>query len=104
MDRAERLTTIERMLLRNSAGLRAVEIAKACGVDRRTIYRDLSMLDKTGVPISQQGGKFYINREYYSANIRLNFNEAVALFVSARMLSRHAEQQNPQDEHHQICA
>lgn len=95
MNRAERLTMIERMLLRNSAGLRAVEIAKACGVDRRTIYRDLSMLDKVGVPISQQDGKFCINREYYSANIRLNFNEAVALFVSARMFSRHAEQQNP---------
>lgn len=95
MNRAERLSMIERMLLRNSTGLRAVEIAKACGVDRRTIYRDLSMLDKIGVPISQQGGKFLINREYYSANIRLNFNEAVALFISARMLSRHAEQQNP---------
>lgn len=95
MNRAERLALIERMLLRNSAGLRAVEIAKACGVDRRTIYRDLSMLDKIGVPISQQDGKFYINREYYSANIRLNLNEAVALFISARMLSRHAEQQNP---------
>ncbi len=95
MNRAERLAMIERMLFRNSAGLRAVEIARACGVDRRTIYRDLSMLDKMGVPLAQHEGRFFINREYYSANIRLNLNEAVALFIAARALSRHAEQQNP---------
>lgn len=95
MNRAERLVIIERMLFRNSAGLRAVEIARACGVDRRTIYRDLSMLDKMGVPMAQHEGRFFINREYYSANIRLNLNEAVALFIAARALSRHAEQQNP---------
>lgn len=96
MNRAERLALIERMLFRNSSsGLRAVEIARACGVDRRTIYRDLAMLDKMGVPLTQEDGRFCINREYYSANIRLNLNEAVALFIAARMLSRHAEQQNP---------
>ncbi|MBI5671487.1 MAG: WYL domain-containing protein [Chloroflexi bacterium] len=96
MNRAERLAFIERMLFRNSStGLRAVEIARACGVDRRTIYRDLALLDKMGVPLLQEDGRFCINREYYSANIRLNLNEAVALFIAARMLSRHAEQQNP---------
>lgn len=95
MNRAERLASIERMLVRNSAGLRVVEIARACGVDRRTIYRDLSVLDKLGVPISQQDGRFFINREYYAASVRLSLNEAVALFLAARMLSRHAEQQNP---------
>jgi proteasome accessory factor B len=95
MDRAERLAMIERMLFRNGAGLRVVEIAKACGVDRRTIYRDLARLEKIGVPLSQQDGRVFINREYYAANIRLNLNEAVALFIAARILSRHAEQQNP---------
>ncbi len=95
IDRAQRLTTIERMLFRNSAGLRAVEIASACGVDRRTIYRDLAAMEKLGIPISQQDGRFFINRDYYLATVRLNFHEAVALFLAARMLARHAEQQNP---------
>jgi predicted DNA-binding transcriptional regulator YafY len=83
------------MLFRNSMGLRVVEIAKACGVDRRTIYRDLAALEQTGVPISQQEGRFFINREYYQANVRLNLNEALALFLAGRVLSRQSNQQNP---------
>jgi predicted DNA-binding transcriptional regulator YafY len=99
IDRAERLNAIERMLFRNAAGLRAVEIAAACGVDRRTVYRDLDALDKLGIPISQQDGRFFINRDYYLATVRLNFQEALALFLGARMLSRHMEQQNPHIVH-----
>lgn len=95
INRGERLSTIERMLFRNGEGLRAVEIAQACGVDRRTVYRDMAMLEKLGVPIAQEDGRFFINRDYYLATMRLNFNEAVALFVAARVLSRNAEQQNP---------
>lgn len=94
-NRTERLAKIERMLFRSSTGLRAVEIAEACGVDRRTIYRDISTLDKNGVPISQENGRFFLNREYYLANVRLNLNESVALFLSARILSRYADEQNP---------
>lgn len=95
INRGERLTAIERMLFRNGQGLRAVEIANACGVDRRTIYRDLTMLDKLGVPITQQEGRFFINRDYYLASVRLNFHEAIALFVAARVFSRNGRQQNP---------
>ncbi|MBL8161543.1 MAG: transcriptional regulator [Anaerolineae bacterium] len=95
INRGERLSAIERMLFRNSGGLRAVEIAEACGVDRRTIYRDVDMLERMGVPIAQQDGRFYINRDYYSATMRLNFNEAIALFLAVRVLARTAEQQNP---------
>lgn len=95
IDRAERLTAIERMLFRNSTGLRAVEIASACGVDRRTVYRDLAALEQLGIPIAQQDGRFFINRDYYLATVRLNFHEAVALFLAARTLARHSEQPNP---------
>jgi predicted DNA-binding transcriptional regulator YafY len=93
--RTERLAAIERMLFRSANGMRAVEIAEACGVDRRTIYRDLDMLSTIGVPIWQEAGRYGIIREQYLATVRLNFNEAVALFIAARLLSRHADQQNP---------
>jgi proteasome accessory factor B len=94
-NRSERLAKIERMLFRSTQGMRAVEIADACGVDRRTIYRDLAALEKHDVPITQENGRFLINREYYLANVRLNLNEAVALFLASRTLSRHADKQNP---------
>ncbi len=93
--RTERLAEIERMLFRSANGMRVIEIAEACGVDRRTVYRDLDLLSTIGVPIWQDGGRFGIIRDQYLATVRLNFNEAVAMFIAARLLSRHADQQNP---------
>ncbi len=95
VNRTERLAAIERMLLQSRLGLRAVEIAESCGVDRRTIYRDLSLLGESGVPVYQKDGRFYVNREYYLAPVRLSNNEAIALFLSARMFLHHTEQPNP---------
>lgn len=95
INRSERLTAIEQMLFRNVHGLRAVEIAQACGVDRRTIYRDLAILETLGVPVSQSDGRFFLNRDYYLASVRMNFNEAVALFLATRSYTRSAAQQNP---------
>ena len=65
INRGERLTAIERVLFRSGKGLRAVEIAESCGVDRRTIYRDLETLQKLGIPVTQEEGRFFLNRDYY---------------------------------------
>nr|PZN56358.1 MAG: hypothetical protein DIU68_06445 [Chloroflexota bacterium] len=95
MNRTERLATIEQLLFRSSFGLRAVEIANACGVDRRTIYRDLTLLADVGVPIHQKDGRFYIDRDNYTAPIRLTFDEAVSLFLMSRIAARLSEKHNP---------
>ncbi len=95
IDRTERLTFIERMLFDAPTGLRVVEIAHACGVDRRTIYRDLAVLTNIGLPVYQKDGRFFINLEEYLVTVRLNLNEAMALFMAIRTLSYHTEKQNP---------
>lgn len=89
VNRTERLAVVERMLFRSSLGMRAVEIAEACGVDRRTIYRDLTLLTDVGVPIQQKDGRFFIDREHYTANVRLNLDEAIALYLAARPALRY---------------
>ena len=78
-------------MFRSAAGLRAVELAEACGVDRRTVYRDLSLLNEVGVPIFQKDGRFCLEREQYLATIRLSFDETVALLLAAAM----SRQENP---------
>ncbi len=93
--KAARLRYIEHRLYNAPAGLRAIELAELCGVDRRTIYRDIQALDDAGVPIWQQNGKYGIDRNTYLATIRLNLNEAVALFFAARLLSHHSDEHNP---------
>jgi predicted DNA-binding transcriptional regulator YafY len=90
MLRTERLVAIEQLLFHSESGMRAVELAEACGVDRRTVYRDLSLLNEIGVPISQKDGRFYLNREHYVANVRLSFDELLALVLSASALLHHA--------------
>ncbi|MEP7293489.1 MAG: WYL domain-containing protein, partial [Chloroflexota bacterium] len=90
-NRTERLIKMEQLLFRNAAGLRAVELAQACDVDRRTVYRDLSLLGEVGVPIYQKDGRFCLEREQYLATIRVSFDETVALLLAASM----SQQENP---------
>ncbi len=93
--RAERLRAIEHMLYRSPDGLPVADIARRCGVHRRTVYRDIDLLSSGGVPIWQDSGRFGIERSQYLTTVRLNFNEAVALFIAARLLARHSDEHNP---------
>jgi predicted DNA-binding transcriptional regulator YafY len=95
INRTERLATIEDMLFRAKQGVRVVEIAETCGVDRRTVYRDLSLLSEFGLPVYQKDGRYYLNHEYYVATVRLNINELVALYIAARGQTYFMDQENP---------
>ncbi len=95
LNRSERLRAIERMLFLSNEGMTASEIADLCGVNRRTIYRDIDLLSAGGVPIWQDEGRFGIERTQYLTTVRLNFNEAVALYMAARLLARHSDEHNP---------
>lgn len=93
--KAGRLRRIEHKLYNTPQGLGAVELAQYCGVDRRTIYRDIEALDLMGVPIWQYDGKFGIDRDGYQSTVRLNLNETVALYFAARLLAHHSDENNP---------
>jgi proteasome accessory factor B len=93
--KAARLRRIEHRLYNTPRGLRAVELAEYCGVDRRTVYRDLISLEEMGVPVWEDGGRYGIDRESYLSTIRLNLNEAVALFFAVRLLAHHSDEHNP---------
>jgi proteasome accessory factor B len=93
--KAARLRRIEHRLYNTPHGLRAVQLAEYCGVDRRTVYRDLASLEEMGVPVWEEGGRYGIDRESYLSTIRLNLNEAVALFFAARLLAHHSDEHNP---------
>lgn len=93
--RDERLTVIENLLFQRADGVRVVELADVCGVDRRTIYRDIAKLRTNGVPIYQKRGRFFVSREHYHATVQLSLHETVALFTAVRVLAQLAEQQNP---------
>jgi len=93
--KAARLHQIEQVLYNTPQGLRAIELADYCGVDRRTIYRDLIALHEIGVPVWEDRGRFGIDRAAYVSTIRLTLNEAIALFFAARLLAHHSDEHNP---------
>lgn len=99
MDRIEskaaRLRRIEHKLYHTPDGMRAVDLAEFCGVDRRTIYRDLEALGVMGVPIWEGEGRFGIHRDSYVSTVRLNINETVALYFAARLVAHHSDEHNP---------
>jgi predicted DNA-binding transcriptional regulator YafY len=95
--REERLTIIKGMLFHNPEGARVVTLADACGVDRRTIYRDLARLRSSGVPVYQTQGRFYISRDYYLASVQLTIYEIVTLFLAVRTHTQLTHQQNPHE-------
>lgn len=93
--KAARLHRLEQLLYNSPQGLRVTEMAERCGVDRRTIYRDLSALEEMTVPVWEHQGVYGIERASYLSTIRLNLNEAVSLYFAARLLSHHSDEHNP---------
>jgi len=93
--KAARLQQIEHKLYNTPSGMSAIDLAHFCGVDRRTIYRDIETMDAVGVPVWQLDGRFGIDREIYQSTVRLNLNEAVALYFAARLLAHHSDVNNP---------
>lgn len=93
--RVERLRKIENLLFQHPQGLRVVEIAHACGVDRRTVYRDLDALEGSGVPIVQKAGRYGLVRDQFQAKLQFSYNEAIILFLATRLLSACIAVYNP---------
>lgn len=93
--KAARLRRIEHRLYNAPGGLRVADLARDCGVARRTIYRDLFSLEEMGVPIWEDQGRFGIDRGAYLSTVRLNLNEAVALYFASRLLAHHSDEHNP---------
>ena len=55
-DRTARLLKVEHLLYQNPKGLMIEEIARLCGVSKRTTYRDLKALEsELSVPIWEEG-------------------------------------------------
>nr|MCU0493663.1 HTH domain-containing protein [Chloroflexaceae bacterium] len=94
ISKAARLRRIEHRLYNTPQGLRVVDLADYCGVDRRTIYRDLESLHDMGVPVWEDRGRYGIDRTNYLSTVRLNLNEAVAIFFAARLLAHHSDEHN----------
>jgi len=88
LKRSARLDELEKILLAHGEGLRVSELSQKCGVNRRTVYRDLARLREMGLPIYHDQGRYHIAREQYSTHIRLSLEEMMAFLALTRSLGR----------------
>ncbi len=83
MKKAERLNWIV-MTLRQRGKMTAAQLSEYMEVSRRTIYRDMTALAETRVPISAREGAeggYEIDPDYFLPTLRLNEREVLILLM-----------------------
>ncbi len=90
-----RITQVERLLLMSRAHLSQAEIARRCEVHRSTIMRLLQDMVDNGIPLREdEQGLWYIERTAYISTLKLNLDEALALYLAGRLLARYSDKPN----------
>lgn len=93
--RLERIEDIERKLAQRPDGWTTGELAREYGVDSSTIFRDLVLLESMGTGLSKQGRRYRLDHRRSLHTLRLTNDEILALYLAARLLSRHSDEHNP---------
>jgi len=77
-------------ILQTGRSYDAGQLAAECGVSRRTIYRDLNIIEKAGIPVffERDSRRYQIHPTGLMPPISLNFDEALALVLLASELGR----------------
>ena len=91
----ERMDAIERLLARAPRGLTSGELARELEVDPSTIFRDIAFLERRGTGLIQEGRRYLLDHRRSLATIKLTNDELLALYLAARLLSRHSDEHNP---------
>lgn len=93
--RLERIEDIERKLAQRPQGATTGELAREYGVDPSTIFRDLLMLEAMGTILEKKGRRYMLDRRRSIHQVKFTTNEVLALYLAARLLSRHSDEHNP---------
>ena len=91
----ERVEDIERRLAQRPQGWTTTELALEYGVDPSTIYRDLQVLILLGSDITRKGRRYVLERQRQLYQVKLTTDEVLAIYLAARLLSRHSDEHNP---------
>jgi proteasome accessory factor B len=96
-DRLARFYRVLRVLeSHGDDGVTPDEIARIVGVSRRTVYRDLHALeDELGVPVWSGEGRWGVDRKGFLPPLKLTRAEAMAVFLSSRLMARYADGYDP---------
>jgi predicted DNA-binding transcriptional regulator YafY len=74
------------ILISGEKGLNATRLAERCETSVRNIYRDLQVIETTGIPVShdRETDGYVIRRDFFLRPVDLTLQEAMALLILAR--------------------
>src|SRR5438552_1221093 len=93
--RYERLDAIERALAHTPEGYTTGQLAAQFEVDPDTIRRDLYELEGRGTGLIKVGRHYLLDHRRQIHSVKLDRNEILALYLAARLLTRHTDEHNP---------
>jgi proteasome accessory factor B len=97
-DRLARFYRVLRVLrAHGEQGVNIDEIARRVGVSKRTVYRDLHALEgELGIAVwSDDHGTWGVEGESFLPPLKLTLDEAMAVVVAARLMTRYADTYDP---------
>jgi predicted DNA-binding transcriptional regulator YafY len=95
-DRTARLLKEQIILWQHPEGLKIEDLARSCSVSTKTAYRDLAALEsELSVPIWGDGSKRGIMEGYFLPPINFTLNEAMNIFIAARLFKNITAMRNP---------
>jgi predicted DNA-binding transcriptional regulator YafY len=88
MNRIERLSAIL-IQLQSKRVVTASEIAQRFGISTRTVYRDISALQQSGLPLGSEAGTGYFLAENYKIPpVMFTTNEAAAMLMAEKLIEK----------------
>jgi predicted DNA-binding transcriptional regulator YafY len=96
-DRTARLLRVLQVLQAHGEdGVRPDEIARRTAMHKRSVYRDLRALEtEMHIPLWSEGGRWGVEPQAFLPPLRLTLPEAMAVFLSARLVTRYADKYEP---------
>ena len=91
--KVDRLDQLKQLLL--DRRLTKAEIARKLGVHRSTAAEYIADLDAQNIPVREEDGYFFIDRDLYKFKVEFTQHEGLALHLAARLLTTNTDKQNP---------
>jgi predicted DNA-binding transcriptional regulator YafY len=95
--RSTRLIEMAEYLVARRQPVPVSELAERAGLHRSTIHRMLTEIEtEMSVRVQREpNGSVWIDPADYQFTVKLNLNEAMAVFLAARLLARYSDKPNP---------
>ena len=91
--KVERLLELKQLRLEHR--LTRADIARRLSIHRSTAAEYLDDLSVQGIPVQEDDGYFFIDRDQYKFKVEFTQHEGLALHLAARLLTTNTDKHNP---------